>query len=164
MIHPDVLESLRLLDRLGEDCSAPLPEAENREYGAAVASVGRRSGRFRAGKVTPSKVGVFVAVWQRGGDGVSEPFPADDGVSVLVVTAREGDRFGQFVLPTAALVEHGIVSMNGRGGKRGFRLYPPWSVPANPQARRSQRWQSEFFLDLTGNADLIRAKRLLDAT
>ena len=163
VIHSDVLESARWFDRQGEVCSEVVPEAENREYGAAIAVLGCRSGRFRVGKVTPMKAGVFIAVWRRADDGATEPFPADDGVNVLVVTARDGRRFGQFVFPKAALVQYGIVSVAGQGGKRGFRLYPPWSVTTSPQAQRSQRWQSEYFLDLAGAADLVRARRLLDA-
>lgn len=147
-MHPDVAEARNLISALGLHISAAVPEVDNAEYGAVVSNVGGGSVRFRVGKQTPTKVGLFVSVWRRAEDGSTEPFAAEDGVDLLVITARTGPRIGQFVFPTSALVEHGIVSVAGRGGKRGFRVYPPWSQAANAQARRSQKWQCDYFLDL----------------
>ncbi|MFB8003648.1 MepB family protein [Nocardia sp. NPDC056000] len=163
-VHPDVVQACNLFDCMGVEFSAAVPEATNAEYGACAADVGCGTVRFRVGKVTPTKVGLFVAVWRRVGDGSTEPFAAEDGTDVLVVTVREGKRFGEFVFPTSALAEHGIVSTAGRGGKRGFRVYPPWSVTAKGQASRSQTWQCEYFLDLhdAQPSDLARARRLYD--
>lgn len=147
-MHPDVVEAHNLITVLGLDISAAVPEAENADYGAFVSGIGRSAVRFRVGKQTPTKVGLFVSVWRRAQDGSTEPFAAEDCADLLVITARAGPRSGQFVFPTSALVEHGIVSVAGRGGKRGFRVYPPWSMAANKQARRSQEWQCGYFLDL----------------
>lgn len=110
-----------------------------------IARCGPELIRVRVGKLTPTKVGLFVAVWRRAADGSTEPFPADDAVGTLVVTAREGDQSGHFAFPASALVEHGIVSVDGVGGKRGFRVYPPWSATANRQAKLTQQWQCGFF-------------------
>ncbi|WP_431950700.1 MepB family protein [Nocardia lijiangensis] len=144
------------------EISAAVPETENAEYGAFVSSVGRGSVRFRVGKLTPAKVGLFVTVWTRATDGSTEPLAAEDGIDLLVITVREGQRFGQFVFPKAALIEHGIVSVAGRGGKRGFRVYPPWSATQNRQAMRSQKWQCDYFLELddTRQVDLQKARGL----
>ncbi|MFR9749564.1 MepB family protein [Nocardia sp. 004] len=164
VVPHDVAEARRVLTGLGLECSAAVPETTNAEYGAFVSVVGRGSVRFRVGKLTPAKVGLFVAVWRRAADGSTEPFAGEDGVDLLVITVREGRCFGQFVFPNAALVEHGIVSVAGRGGKRGFRVYPPWSATANSQAMRSREWQCDYFLDLTDShiTDLPRAQRLYD--
>ncbi|MFB7718883.1 MepB family protein [Nocardia sp. NPDC056100] len=163
-VHADIAEASRLFERLGVEFSGAVPEATNSEYGACVAEIGCGTARFRVGKLTPTKVGLFVAVWRRAADGSTEPFAAEDGTDVVVVTVREGKRFGEFVFPTSALAEHGIVSTAGRGGKRGFRVYPPWSVTAKGQASRSQAWQCEYFLDLhdAQRSDLARARRLYD--
>ncbi|MFE3445038.1 MepB family protein [Nocardia sp. NPDC059180] len=163
-VHPDVAAATLIFDFLGLTISAPVPEQENAEYGAFVSSVGRGSVRFRVGKLTPAKVGLFVTVWRRAEDGSTEPLAAEDGIDLLVVTAREGKCFGQFVFPKTALVEHGIVSVEGRGGKRGFRVYPPWSPTGNRQAMRSQKWQCDYFLELEGHekVDVQHAKRLYD--
>ncbi|WP_248579765.1 MepB family protein [Nocardioides sp. InS609-2] len=137
-------------------------EPDNVDYGAVVSVTGET--RFRVGKLTPRKVGLFVTVWRRAADGSTEPLSAGDGARSLVITVREGDGFGLFVFPKSALVEHGIVSVDGVGGKRGFRVYPPWSSTANSQAKRSQWWQCEFFLDLNGGEiDAERARRLFEA-
>ncbi|WP_433191765.1 MepB family protein [Nocardia sp. CA-107356] len=163
-VHPDVVEMRRLFDRLGLTVSDPVPEADNAEYGAFVSSVGRGSVRFRVGKLTPAKVGAFVTVWKRAEDGSTEPFACIDGIDLLVISVREGPYFGQFVFPKTALVTHGIVSVDGRGGKRGFRVYPPWSVTKNSQAKRSQKWQCNYFLELDDGqkVDLQRARQLYD--
>ena len=163
-LHPDVAESRSMLESLGLGMSmgAASPELDNAEYGAAVAQVGSAKVRYRVGKITPRKVGAFVAVWRRAPDGSTEPFPAADDIDLLVIAVREGLHFGQFVLPKAALVEHGIVSTAGRGGKRGFRLYPSWSVTTNTQAQRTQRWQSHYFLHLNQQGVALRARRLFN--
>ncbi|RYE38879.1 MAG: MepB domain containing protein, partial [Sphingobacteriales bacterium] len=40
---------------------------------------------------------------------------------------------------------HDILSGNGKNGKRGFRVYPPWDLTENSQARKTQQWQLEYF-------------------
>lgn len=161
-VHPDVARVIGLFGGLGVTWSPAVPEPDNAEYGAAVSDVGRSTIRFRVGKLTPTKVGLFVSVWRRATDGSTEPFPAEDDVDALVVTARKGERFGAFVFPTEVLASRGVVSVDGAGGKRGFRVYPPWSVTSNPQAERSQKWQCDRFLDMGDGAavDLQRAVRL----
>lgn len=163
--HPDVALVTGLFDGLGVECSPAVSEPDNAEYGAAVSDVGRSTIRFRVGKLTPTKVGLFVSVWRRGAGGSTEPFPAEDDVDALVVVAREGDRFGAFVFPNEVLATRGVVSVRGAGGKRGFRVYPPWSATSSPQAKRSQGWQCDWFLDLSDGAavDLQRAGRLFAA-
>lgn len=163
-VHPDVAEARQLFSRLGVEFSDAVPETENAEYGAFVSRVGRASVRFRVGKLTPAKVGLFVTVWKRASDGSTEPCAAEDGIDLLVISVREGQHFGQFVFPKTALVEHGIVSVAGRGGKRGFRVYPPWSVTQNRQAMRSQKWQCGYFLALDDarKVDMRKARSLYD--
>lgn len=145
-MHPDVLKVLAQCQQLGHDCAGPTPEPDNVEYGAAIATVGGATVRFRVGKLTPAKAGLFVAIWRRASDGTTEPFPADS-VDALIVSAREAEKFGVFVFPRAALAEHGIGSIEGNGGKRGFRLYPSWSPTTSRQAIRTQRWQGDYFWD-----------------
>ncbi|WP_407428209.1 MepB family protein [Arcticibacter sp.] len=40
-----------------------------------------------------------------------------------------------------------ILSVNGQGGKRGFRVYPKRDLPENKQARQTQSWQVSYFTD-----------------
>lgn len=145
-LHQDVVRAMGIFEHFGMAFGTPAVEASNLEYGAALASAGPSTVRFRVGKVTPSKAGMFVTVWRRAPGGKTEPYPAED-VDALVVATRQGRRFGAFVFSKAVLVERGIVSANGVGGKRGFRVYPPWTVPTSPQAARSQKWQCSAFLE-----------------
>ena len=161
MTHPDLRSARDPIVSLGLHISATESETQNAAYGASVSEVGCGKVRFRVGKRTPAKPGLFVAVWQRAEDGSTEPFAAEDDVDLLVITVGEHSRVGQFVFPRHALVEHGIVSVAGRGGKRGFRVYPPWSATQNKQAQNSQKWQSAYFLDLE-NTDPRLARSLYE--
>jgi len=113
-------------------------------------------------KTTPTKVGQFVTVWQRSAEGPIRPFDAGDGIDLFVISSRDSGHFGQFVFPRDVLCERGIVSRGGSGGKRGFRVYPPWVTTANRQASRTQAWQTKYFLDFTGggSVDMARTRAL----
>ena len=43
----------------------------------------------------------------------------------------------------------GRFSTKQRDGKRGFRVYPPWDEASNNQAKKTQEWQLNYFLDIT---------------
>ncbi|MFC9582011.1 MepB family protein [Streptomyces yangpuensis] len=162
-LHNDLLAAKALVwDPSGFACSQPVPEPESAEYAACAFTLDGRSVRFRAAKTTPTKVGQFVTVWQRSEEGPIRPFDADDGVDLFVISSRDDDGFGQFVFPRAVLCERNIVSRNGSGGKRGFRVYPPWVTTTSRQARSTQEWQTEYFfiVDQNGSADLTRARTL----
>lgn len=130
-------------------------EAENQQYGGALTTIAGVPVRLRVAKITPVKVGAFVTVWR-----ASAPLPAEDRAELLLVAVHDGDRSGFFAFPRAALVQHGILSVKGVGGKRGFRVYPPWVVAPNAQARRTQRWQGDFFVELVDGATEL-ARRMI---
>ncbi|MDH2389706.1 MepB family protein [Streptomyces sp. HNM0663] len=159
-LHDDLLAAKALVyDPSGFACSLPLPEPESAEYAACAFTLDGRSVRFRAAKTTPTKAGQFVTVWQRSEEGPIRPFDADDGVDLFVISSRDDGGFGQFVFPREVLCERGIVSRNASGGKRGFRVYPPWATTTSRQARSTRAWQLEYFFSLgqDGPADLTRA-------
>lgn len=139
-------------DPNGFVCSAPVPEPESAEYGAHVFTVDGFEVRFRIAKTTPTKVGQFVTLWRRSAAGPIEPLAAEDPVELVVVGTRQGDHFGQFVFPKAVLRDRGILSRHGTGGKRAFRVYPPWVTTTNRQADRTRTWQLEHFLSIPANA------------
>lgn len=140
-IHPDVVLAA---STLGVPVGTLRPEADNGDYGAATGLFDGRVTRFRVARVTPRYPGLFVAAWRRAADGGTEPFAADDQQR-LVVVVREGESRGFFDFPTSALVDLGAVSVEGRGGKRGFRLYPPWSTAPNRRAELAQARQCAHF-------------------
>lgn len=169
-----------LFEPLGLVVVSETAEPDNAEYGGTLVGVvaqdfeagatgaGETPGtevRVRSGKITPTKVGLFVTHWRRTADGTTGPYGVHDSADTLLVTAAEDGPHparGIFVFDRASLVAHGIVERDGHGGKRGFRVYPPWSLTAPGQAARTQRWQVEHFVPLPlGDGDLGRARRLL---
>ncbi|MER6787820.1 MepB family protein [Streptomyces sp. NPDC000658] len=161
--HRDLIAAKALVyDRCGFACTRPVPEAESAEYAAYEFTLDGLDVRFRAAKTTPTKAGQFVTVWKRSPAGPIQPFDVTDPVDLFVVSTRDDHHFGQFVFPMDALRRNGVVSANGSGGKRAFRVYPPWVTPANRQAGSTQAWQLGFFLHLhqDGPVDLDRAREL----
>lgn len=126
--------------------SKPILEPESQDYGACHFDLEHRPTQFRIAKVTPKKVGQFVTLWKRGQSGVTEPFDQGDPTEIFVIAVLAGPNFGCFIFPKSELIQRGIVSARGIGGKRGFRVYPPWDRPDNATAKKSQYWQSKWFL------------------
>lgn len=117
-------------------CENLQKEPESEEYGACVFEMNGKRIKFRVGKITPTKMGQFVTLWKRIGDGVILPHDLADPIDLFVISVRAGDRFGQFVFPKAVLFEKGIISKEGKGGKRAMRIYPSWDIAENKQAKK----------------------------
>ena len=128
--------------------SQPLMETESCKYGAYILELNGLSLKFRVAKITPSKVGQFVTLWKRIENGSIQPLDVCDPFDFFIVSARKNDYFGQFVFPKTVLSKHGIISKNGKNGKRAMRVYPPWDKTLNRQAQNTQRWQIEYFLEI----------------
>ena len=124
-------------------------EAEGSGYAACAFKLNSLDVKFRSAKITPKKIGQFVTLWKRIADGPTQPYDAKDSVAFFVISVRRDNHFGQFVFPKAVLIEKSIFSLNGSGGKRGIRVYPPWDKAENSQAKKTQKWQLQYFLDLT---------------
>ncbi|MCA6092291.1 MepB family protein [Streptomyces sp. SCA3-4] len=165
-LHDDLLAAKTLVyDPSGFACSQPVPEPESAEYAAHGFTLDGLTVRFRVAKTTPAKAGQFVTVWQRSAEGPIRPFDAGDGVDLFVISSRDSGQFGQFVFPREVLCERGVVSRNGTGGKRGFRVYPPWVTTTSRQAGSTQAWQVKHFLRLGQDGedvplDVARAQAL----
>lgn len=138
-----------LWEPAGLDVATPLPELESADYAACISRVNGAAIRFRLAKITPTKIGQFVTLWQRSAAGPIAPFDLADGVDYFVVATLAGANRGAFVFPLAALAAQGIVSRAGAGGKRAIRVYPPRDVSVARQAIRTQRWQAAYFLDFS---------------
>ena len=69
-------------------------------------------------------------------------------------------RVGQFIFPKLVLVDEGVFAQNGKGGKRGIRVYPTWDTTHCKQAERTQSWQAKYFFSIHSNSpmniDLVR--------
>lgn len=163
IIHIDLLAAKNLVYNVcGFDCSQPLVEAQNAEYGAYLFHLNSLSIRFRVAKTTPTKVGQFVTLWHRIGDGSIQPYDVSDPVDFFVISTRNGNNFGQFVFPKHVLFKQDIVANQGEGGKRAIRVYPPWDKTTSRQAQKTQKWQLDYFLETPINEpiDFDRARLL----
>ena len=52
------------------------------------------------------------------------------------------------------MVAQKIVSTDLIKGKRAIRVYPPWDEVTSKQAQKTQKWQLDYFIDITTNEKL----------
>lgn len=143
-------EDLKLVNELaympsGIKLEAVQSEDESREYGATTFTVMNKKIKFRVAKLTPTKVGHFVAIWKRE-DGVTKPHDEHDPYHFFIISVRDKMGFGQFIFNKSTLIENKIISTEFIKGKRGMRLYPPWVKTPNKQSKKSQEWQCKHFI------------------
>lgn len=108
----------------------------------------------RNAKKTPIKDGFFVTLWKRNGDGPIQPIESTEDFDYSIITARENGHCGVFIFPKFALINHGVLKSSSKPGKRAFRIYPPWEETNSKLALKSQKWQSEYFLELNSQEKL----------
>lgn len=162
-IHQDLLATQSLVYGPNKfECSLPLEETESSKYGAYSFTLNAYSIRFGVSKITPTKIGQFVTLWKRIGSGPIQPYDVSDSIDFFVISTRKENHFGQFVFPKSVLIEHNIVSVKDKGGKRGIRVYPPWDCTTSRQAEKTQIWQLKYFLEIPQNksVDAVRCRSL----
>jgi len=138
-------------------------EPESAEYEACRLGLDDQVVVFRVAKTTPTKIGQFVTLWKRPTP-TSEiaPFDTGDGVAFVVVSVADDTHRGQFVFDQKILAAKGVMSVDGVGGKRAIRVYPPWARPVAKQAIKTQQWQLKYFLEIEqdGSANAHQVRRL----
>lgn len=149
-IYPDLLYIKdQVYDSMNYACSAVTIDKESTEYGACSFKLNDLKVCFRSAKITPTKIGQFVTLWKRINDGPIQPYSINDKIDIVVISTRKQNLLGQFIFPCSTLIQKGIFSTKQRDGKRGFRVYPPWDEASNNQAKKTQEWQLNYFLDIT---------------
>lgn len=164
LIQSDLKVAKELVyDKCGFDLTNLEHNLESIEYGACSFGLNGKTIQYRVSKITPTKTGQFVTIWKRNNHGITEPFDILDDLDFIIITSKSGDNFGQFIFPKSVLLDNGIITRNGKAGKRGIRVYPPWDVTTNKQASETQNWQTKYFLTIKNNnlTDLELAKQLL---
>ena len=147
--HNDLKIAKKLVyDKCGFDLTDTNLHTESTAYGACSFQLNGKTIQHRISKITPTKTGQFVTLWKRNKDGITEPFDFSDNIDFIIITARSADNFGQFIFPIAVLADKGIITRNGKEGKRGIRVYPPWDIATNKQAEKTQNWQIEYFITI----------------
>jgi len=154
-IHPDLfIAKKNAYEPSGLVIENVVKEAESEDYGAFDFEMNNQRIEFRVGKITPTKIGQFVTIWKRMGTGPILPYDIADPFDLFVVSVRDKECFGQFVFPKSVLCEKGIISKEGKGGKRAIRLYPPWNKTDNRQAKNTQAWQLTYFFEIPLDASV----------
>lgn len=146
------ISEIELLDNLvfkphGIDLFNVQPEIESKEYLAHTLLLNGKKSIFRKAKITPTKIGQFVAIWKRNNEGITAPYSIFDPIEYMIIMTQKEDLLGVFIFPKSALHQNKILSDNSKDGKRGIRIYPPWDIPTSKQALKTQTWQNEFFID-----------------
>lgn len=148
-IHPDFFKIKKCMyDTLGWECKNIHKDPESAEYGACSFNLNDHRIIFRVGKITPTKMGQFVTFWKRIGNKPIMPYDMVDQFDFFMVVVRNQDHFGLFVFPKEVLYAKGIISKDGKGGKRAMRIYPAWDVADNSQAKKTQAWQLSYFFEI----------------
>lgn len=152
----------QVFDACGFKYTESLIETESSEYKACYFTLNNLHVRFRKAKITPTKVGQFVTLWKRVESGVIAPFADTDSIDLVIINVVNGNQLGQFIFPKSVLCQQRILTVNDKEGKRGFRVYPPWDNTTNKQAIKTQKWQLNYFLDLSNfqSDTLEKAKAL----
>ncbi len=137
-------------------------EKESSEYCAYRFEINKQKILFRSAKITQTKLGQFVTLWKRKNEKSKiEPFEICDNIDLFVINVKTKADFGQFVFPKSVLVEQGIIT-NKKEGKRGIRVYPIWDLTESRQAKKTQKWQLDYFLKIPFDETLdINRARLL---
>lgn len=163
-IHSDLKIVKELVyNKCGFDLTDLKKNSESKEYGACSFVLNGKIIEQRVSKITPTKTGQFVAIWKRNDNGITEPFDNSDNFDFVIITARSDNNFGQFIFSKSVLADKGIITQNGKGGKRGIRVYPPWDTATSKQAEKTQNWQTKYFLTIKNDnsTDLDLVKKLL---
>ncbi len=124
-------------------------EEEGKEYEACQFHLNQFFVLCRNSKITPKKTGQFVTFWKRNKEGITEPFHENDDIDFYIINVKKDSHLGQFIFPKAILIEKGILKTIKKDGKRGFRVYPSWDIVTNKQAEKTQKWQLEYFYEIT---------------
>ena len=155
-----LLTQTHVFDQCGFTYTKPIQEIESADYNACYFKLNDLHIRFRTAKITPTKVGQFVTLWKRQANIIIAPFDSSDLINIVIISVRKEQQFGQFVFPKSTLCKQGILTFNGKEGKRGFRVYAPWDLTTNKQAQKTQNWQLNYFLDISNTQSINLEKAI----
>ncbi|PIC87134.1 mep operon protein MepB [Sporosarcina sp. P20a] len=124
-------------------------EKQNAKYGAGTFQISSRTVRFRVANITPSKVGQFVAFWEKDENNKNQPYSYEEAPDLFVITTFKSEHeFGQFIFPKEVMFKKKILRSSSTKGKMAIRVYPSWDSPTSKQAMKTQQWQLPHFVDM----------------
>ena len=137
-----------LQEKMGISFSSVTAENESQEYKAATCLYKGSKILFRVAKITPRKIGQFVTFWERDKSSkIIKPFAYEDNISAFIIFLSQKENKGCFIFNKEVLLRNGILSKSAQGGKRAFRVYPPWVQPTSKVALKTQQWQLLHFIN-----------------
>lgn len=131
-----------------------IQEEQNSEYEGVRFNLLNQTYRSRLAKTTPKKQGYFVVFWEKDDKDKNQPFSYLSSPDRVIVTVMDNEKIGQFIFPKTVLHKQGILSSEISKGKMAIRVYPSWISNLNPSAAKTQKWQVEYFVDLSHKMDL----------
>ncbi|WP_448606465.1 MepB family protein [Paenimyroides ceti] len=142
-----------ILEHGGPDLQEIAFDSESKAYEACEFLLNKRRIRFRAAKTTPKKSGQFVTIWKRNPEsGVTMPWEKSDAIDFALLFCADAHKKGFLLLPEFVLEKQGLIATAQNKGKRGFRIYAPWDIATNAQAKKTKAWQLPFFIECTANS------------
>ncbi|MGH1042088.1 MepB family protein [Bacillus wiedmannii] len=124
-------------------------EKQNAEYAGCLFHLNHKSIRFRISKITPNKIGQFVSFWEKDDNLKNQAFTYDAAPDLLAITCIDDNKLGQFIFSKEILLKEKILKTQSQKGKMAMRIYPLWDTPVSNQAKKSQMWQLQYFVDLS---------------
>ncbi|EDP59873.1 hypothetical protein AND4_00653 [Vibrio sp. AND4] len=138
---------------------------QNSKYQALEFSIDGKKVLYRKGNVTPDRPGNFLSIWKRPEENSIHPgktMPYEEhylDYLFVEVGDYETSKRGIYIFPLAVLINKGIVTSNKTKGKMALRVFPPWtssrgelkSKVFSDSAKKTQKWQSRFFLWIEDN-------------
>lgn len=162
-LYPDLRTVQELLyNECGFTLSNLNVNSEGKEYSACSFTLNGNVVVYRLSKITPTKTGQFVTLWKRNYQDITVPLDSLDNIDFVVITSQRGNTIGQFIFPTSVLIDKGVMSELGKGGKRGMRVYPSWDTVTNKQAEKTQTWQLNYFVRLKDLTSVDRTHKLFN--
>lgn len=143
---------LKVKEVLGYAQSTPMIDycasLEKNEYQASTFCLSTSKFIYREAKITPKKVGLFVAIWKRNSQGITAPYNETDDFDYLLLAIDTPDAKGFFLYPKSALADLQIITTSKKEGKRGMRVYPLLEEVMNKEAQTTFKKQQHYFYKL----------------
>ena len=124
-------------------------EYQNQEYEGILFQDDQYSYRSRLAKKTEKKVGYFVVFWEKDPTNKNRAYSYEQAPDFTLVWVVDDQHLGYFRFPKQLLKEKKILRDSRQPGKMAIRVYPTWSTSLNPTAQRTQRWQLDYFVEVT---------------
>ncbi|MCH4167657.1 MAG: MepB family protein [Streptococcaceae bacterium] len=159
------MKSLKLIEELAGslkffEIEQLIMEEQNREYEGMTFYLNNVQFRSRLAKLTPKKEGYFVVFWEKNTENKNQPYCCEMSPEKIIVSVIDNNFRGQFVFPKTVLLKQGVLSGVNSKGKMAIRVYPSWTDNLNISAKKTQQWQSDYFIDLSLEVNLERLEEL----